>query len=352
MAAASNISRSTDFAKQASQCRATALDRSIDLIGALDRPSCRRLPPVVSLPCDAAFRAAMADRQVHRRRCSFVCDCCPHPTSRTLAFSRVWPCQCAGLVRWTGADPRTGAAGARRTAGPVGRQRLLPDRRPVAGGQRRPVGPTQADWPGSVRAGARLHLGLVPVGVGLDGWQLLPRLFALALLGAWLFLPWWRRGTFRIGWTGTVLCLLVAAAPPLLGLGTAQQRFERHAEVPAQQTAADSPADRGAGAPADGDWIHYGRTLDGSRFSPVAQLTAPNVDQLQPAVSAGASILRAIPRPTRIWPAEAWLGMRHPPAPSIARAGSSRPALTLDCLLWTPTRENPAPASARAVSCR
>lgn len=119
--------------------------------------------------------------------------------------------------------------------------------------------------------------------VGLDGWQLLPRLVMPALLGVWLSLPpVSRRLTGRTyGWRdGAVACAYLAVVPLVFGAGyrISAQRFVHYAPVRASAEAAGP-----APGVADGDWRYYGRSANGRRFSPLARITPRNVGGLQPA---------------------------------------------------------------------
>ena len=136
-------------------------------------------------------------------------------------------------------------------------------------------------WRGD-RRGAWLY-GLMLAGTfiwalwesGLNGWALMPRLLAPSLLGLWLLCPWaYDRpaGPRSRALTGAILlgavafCALIYFATP-------------SGEAVA---AADAPVTMAA-APGDGDWLHYGNDQGGSRFSPLAQISAGNVGSLQSA---------------------------------------------------------------------
>jgi len=120
--------------------------------------------------------------------------------------------------------------------------------------------------------------------VGLDGWQLMPRLIMPALLGLWISMPWvthkldrgWRsRGSAP--WTAGIVYALVGLGTIALGYRITDQRFVHDGEVRAATVAASAPS------AADGEWHYYGRTPAGRRYSPLAQITPQNVGRLQAA---------------------------------------------------------------------
>lgn len=109
---------------------------------------------------------------------------------------------------------------------------------------------------------------------GLAPWALLPRLWLPALLGLWFAMPW-VRSSLRI--RGTAVGASYAALAGALLFGVLILAFVAaragSAPVPLPPSSAD-PRDAG------GDWPHYGRSLRGTRFSPLAQLTPSNVAEL------------------------------------------------------------------------
>jgi quinoprotein glucose dehydrogenase len=144
-------------------------------------------------------------------------------------------------------------------------------------------------------AGRKLGLwiyGLVIVGtviwalaeVGLDGWKLMPRLFAPAVLGIWLGMPWVagklspRGPDRRFVWgslAGSAACLAICVIVILLGFGITNSRYIRNSAPSAGTLTASDPM------VADSDWRWYGRTPAGDRFSPVSQINPQNVSRLQ-----------------------------------------------------------------------
>jgi quinoprotein glucose dehydrogenase len=121
--------------------------------------------------------------------------------------------------------------------------------------------------------------------VGLDGWRLMPRLFAPAVLGAWLCMPWvagkltTRQGAGggrALPLLGAVACLALAIGTVGLGVRTTQELTIQAGEIPAA-----SPASPGDPAQPDGEWRYYGRTAQGTRFSPLGQITPANAGKLE-----------------------------------------------------------------------
>jgi quinoprotein glucose dehydrogenase len=113
--------------------------------------------------------------------------------------------------------------------------------------------------------------------VGLDGWALLPRLLGPSVLGLWLLTPWgYNRPAGARSTTLSGLLLIGAAAfISLVYFSTPSGEAEAAAEAAIATTATQ----------ADGEWRHYGNDVGGTRFSPLAQITPANADQLEPAWS-------------------------------------------------------------------
>ena len=106
---------------------------------------------------------------------------------------------------------------------------------------------------------------------GLDLWPLVARLVAPAVLGLVLLLPFVRRqGGQSRSWRLGIPLLATASVLALAGLG---------GEQPGSQLKAAKPL--AADAQADGDWKHWGRTLDGNRNSPLGQITNANAGKLE-----------------------------------------------------------------------
>ena len=108
---------------------------------------------------------------------------------------------------------------------------------------------------------------------GLDFWPLVARLVAPAVLGLVLLLPFVRRHGGQSTELARSACPLRRSWPSWsfagydgeTAPGTAQSRYAR------------SPKHAGA----DGDWKHWGRTLDGNRMSPLGQITNANAGKLE-----------------------------------------------------------------------
>jgi quinoprotein glucose dehydrogenase len=127
-----------------------------------------------------------------------------------------------------------------------------------------------------------LSLGWAIWEVGFDWWQLGTRGGLLVLLGIWLWLPFVRRGLDDGNDRTSVEPLAIAN---LLAIGVAiYAMFQDPHDLdgtlpPAPETVtADLGADIGPG-----EWHAYGRTYFGQRYSPLAQITPENVDELEPA---------------------------------------------------------------------
>ncbi|WP_207477784.1 glucose/quinate/shikimate family membrane-bound PQQ-dependent dehydrogenase [Arenibaculum pallidiluteum] len=139
--------------------------------------------------------------------------------------------------------------------------------------------------------------------VGLDWWQLGTRGGLVVLLGLWLLTPWslgsrpaasvasaqapatggaqadgrrpegvrrWHPG--RIALAASVLLTLVVA-----GLSMLRDPHDVAGRLNLEPVAGAAPS----GAVPPGEWHHYGRTLDGQRYSPLAEITPENIGRLE-----------------------------------------------------------------------
>ncbi|WP_395600278.1 glucose/quinate/shikimate family membrane-bound PQQ-dependent dehydrogenase [Pseudomonas sp. B19125] len=121
--------------------------------------------------------------------------------------------------------------------------------------------------------------------VGLDWWQLVPRLALLFALGIVLLLPWFRRPLLR-GQPAPLGTGALSVAVVLAGAAALASQFTNPGEmVKTGQLDRDAAPGMASTAPAqaDGDWNSYGRSAFGDRYSPLAQITPENAHKLVPA---------------------------------------------------------------------
>ncbi|MEA9978189.1 MULTISPECIES: glucose/quinate/shikimate family membrane-bound PQQ-dependent dehydrogenase [unclassified Pseudomonas] len=120
--------------------------------------------------------------------------------------------------------------------------------------------------------------------VGLDWWQLVPRLALWFAMGVVLLLPWFRRPLLERGQqpsaTGT---RALSLAVILAGLAALASQFTNPGEIKGQLDRETAGTTSAAPAMPDGDWQSYGRTAFGDRYSPLAQITPENASKLVPA---------------------------------------------------------------------
>lgn len=119
--------------------------------------------------------------------------------------------------------------------------------------------------------------------VGLDFWQLLPRLDVWFALGIWLALPFIRRRLLPASVPMPTASLAVGLAFPLIvgliALPRESTTIEGHLD---RGLAAVLPtAALGPGGLPGGDWHSYGGTPFGQRYSPLDQINAQNVGKLK-----------------------------------------------------------------------
>lgn len=121
--------------------------------------------------------------------------------------------------------------------------------------------------------------------VGLDFWPLEPRLVMPIVLGIWLLLPWVRRKLIAVGdmpafWRQSTLGLgaMVVIALIVGVVAACQPRgINGSIALSAPSTAAATSDD----LVAHDDWLFYGRTPRGDRYSPLDQINAGNVKHLK-----------------------------------------------------------------------
>ncbi|WP_018239116.1 glucose/quinate/shikimate family membrane-bound PQQ-dependent dehydrogenase [Ensifer sp. BR816] len=121
--------------------------------------------------------------------------------------------------------------------------------------------------------------------VSFDWWQLGPRGGVIILLGFWLLTPWIRR---PLGFVSPSGDRYSAGAWPLalaslIAIGVAVYAMTRdihdiRGELPTDIVTA---APNVGGNVPTGEWHHYGRTLYGQRYSPLAQIHRENVTTLK-----------------------------------------------------------------------
>ena len=117
--------------------------------------------------------------------------------------------------------------------------------------------------------------------VGLDWWQLVPRLALWFALGIVLLLPWFRKPLLTQPAPMATGALSIAVV--LAGLCALASQFTNPGEIKGQLDRETADMPNTAPAMADGDWNSYGRSAHGDRYSPLAQITPDNVSKLTPA---------------------------------------------------------------------
>jgi quinoprotein glucose dehydrogenase len=109
--------------------------------------------------------------------------------------------------------------------------------------------------------------------VGMDGWPLVPRLFGPGLFGLCFFLPAFRRALGRGAKAAGCAALVLLAVNLAVSLRAGPDDVA-DATIASQIQAVEGES---------GEWGAFGRTLAGTRFSPVDQISLANVGDLQPA---------------------------------------------------------------------
>ncbi|MCK9814364.1 glucose dehydrogenase [Pseudomonas chlororaphis] len=118
--------------------------------------------------------------------------------------------------------------------------------------------------------------------VGLDWWQLVPRLSLFFVLGVVLLLPWFRRPLLRNG-PAPLGTAVLSVAVILAGGSAIGSQFTHPGEISGELGRDTSDLASTAPAMPEGDWQAYGRTEFGDRYSPLKQITPANAGQLQEA---------------------------------------------------------------------
>lgn len=118
--------------------------------------------------------------------------------------------------------------------------------------------------------------------VGLDWWQLVPRLALWFAVGLVMLLPWVRR-PLQIEHPGRLHTGSLSIAVALAGLAAIASQFTHPGRIEGQLDRETAGTTNTAPAMPDGDWQSYGRTAYGDRYSPLAQITPENVHKLEAA---------------------------------------------------------------------
>ena len=113
---------------------------------------------------------------------------------------------------------------------------------------------------------------------GFDFWALTPRLDVLVVFGIWLLLPFVYR-TLEAPAKSAALAL--GATLILSGIVLVYASFNDPQEINGTLSASAASSATPAAAGTDADWPAYGRTQHGTRYSPLKQITADNVKNLQ-----------------------------------------------------------------------
>ncbi|AUG42860.1 membrane-bound PQQ-dependent dehydrogenase, glucose/quinate/shikimate family [Pseudomonas chlororaphis] len=118
--------------------------------------------------------------------------------------------------------------------------------------------------------------------VGLDWWQLVPRLSLFFALGVVLLLPWFRRPLLRNG-PAPLGTAVLGVAVVLAGGAAINSQFTNPGEISGELGRESADTTSAAPAIPEGDWQAYGRTEFGDRYSPLTQITPANIGKLQEA---------------------------------------------------------------------
>jgi quinoprotein glucose dehydrogenase len=109
--------------------------------------------------------------------------------------------------------------------------------------------------------------------VGMDGWQLAPRLIGPALFGLCFLLPVFRRALGRGAWAAGSAALLILVFNLVVSMRAGPDDV---ADTVLAAQPLESPGN-------PGEWPAFGRNLAGTRFSPLDQINLTSVKNLQPA---------------------------------------------------------------------
>lgn len=112
--------------------------------------------------------------------------------------------------------------------------------------------------------------------VGLDWWQLVPRVAVLCTIGIVLLLPWWRRPlASRLG------ALSLSAAVGIAVLVAIASQFAAPGEIEGELDTARAPITVNPAQVSGDDWVAYGGTNAGTHYSSLDGITTENVGQLE-----------------------------------------------------------------------
>ncbi|RXU62654.1 membrane-bound PQQ-dependent dehydrogenase, glucose/quinate/shikimate family [Pseudomonas protegens] len=118
--------------------------------------------------------------------------------------------------------------------------------------------------------------------IGLDWWQLVPRLSLWFALGVVLLLPWFRRPLLRDG-PAPMGTAALSVAVVLAGGAAIGSQFTHPGEISGDLGRDSANMTSTAPAMPEGEWQAYGRTEFGDRYSPLKQITPGNIGKLQEA---------------------------------------------------------------------
>ena len=117
--------------------------------------------------------------------------------------------------------------------------------------------------------------------VGLDWWQLVPRLAIWFAIGVVLLLPWTTR--WLTGPSARANLGLLGLGVVMSGATAIASQFTSPGEIHGELGRDGSEMASAAPSMPDGEWQAYGRTEHGDRYSPLRQITAQNAYRLEEA---------------------------------------------------------------------
>ncbi|WP_301584549.1 glucose/quinate/shikimate family membrane-bound PQQ-dependent dehydrogenase [Halomonas alkaliantarctica] len=112
--------------------------------------------------------------------------------------------------------------------------------------------------------------------VGLDWWQLVPRVAIVCLIGIILLLPWWRKPLHSRG--GSLALAASIAAAIIVAIAS---QFSYPGTIKGTIESANSAAEVNPAQVADSDWPAYGGTNAGTHYSSLSQITPDNIGELE-----------------------------------------------------------------------